>query len=136
MTAGESMNRSRDERAATVLIADDSFDTRQMYRLYFGHEGYRTYTAADGDAAVHIARTVMPDVIVMDLSMPLVDGLTAVKQLRREPQIGTTPVILLTGYPSKAVERDAVEAGVNVFLTKPCLPEDLERRVRQLLTAR
>jgi|SRR5688572_18234903 len=130
------MNRPTDNRAATVLIADDSFDTRDMYRLYFGHEGYRTYTAADGDAAVHMARSVLPDVIVMDLSMPFVDGLTAVKRLRREPQTRTTPVILLTGYPSKDVERGAMQAGVNVFLTKPCLPEDLEHRVRQLLENR
>jgi two-component system, cell cycle response regulator DivK len=127
------MNCSTADRAATVLIVDDSFDTRDMYRLYFGHEGYRTYTAADGDAAVHIARTVRPDVIVMDLSMPLVDGLTAIKQLRREPQTSMTPVIMLTGYPSKSVERGAIEAGANLFLTKPCLPEVLEHRVRDLL---
>jgi two-component system, cell cycle response regulator DivK len=125
-----------DDRATTVLIADDSFDARDMYRVYLNHQGYRTYTAVDGEAAIHIARTVRPDVIVMDLSMPLVDGLTAVKQLRLEPQTRTTPVILLTGYPSKAVEQDALEAGVNAFVTKPCLPEDLERRVRQLLNPR
>jgi two-component system, cell cycle response regulator DivK len=130
------MNRPTDNPAATVLIADDSLDTRDMYRLYFKHEGYRTYTAVDGDAAVHIARTVLPDVIVMDLAMPFVDGLTAVRRLRREPMIRTTPVILLTGYPSKDVQRGAMEAGVNVFLTKPCLPEHLEHRVRELIKPR
>jgi two-component system, cell cycle response regulator DivK len=130
------MTRPTATLPATVLIADDSFDTRAMYREYFGHEGYRTYTAVDGDAALHIARTVLPDVIVMDLSMPLVDGLTAVRRLRSEPQTRTTPVILLTGYPSTAVQRGAMEAGVDLFLTKPCLPEDLEHRVRDLLSAR
>jgi two-component system cell cycle response regulator DivK len=130
------MKRATGTPPATVLIVDDSFDTRAMYQQYFGHEGYRTYTAADGDAGVHIASTVLPDVIVMDLSMPLMDGLTAVRRLRCEPQTRTTPVILLTGYPSTAVQRGAMEAGVDLFLAKPCLPEDLEHRVRELLKGR
>jgi len=104
-----------------------------MYALYLKHGGFTTYTTPDGGAAVEIALDVRPDVVVMDLSMPFVDGLTAIRRLKMHPRTREIPVILLTGYPSMAVERDAIRAGADVFLTKPCLPEDLERHVRHLL---
>ena len=83
-------------------------------------------------AAVNIAIQVTPDVIVMDLSMPELDGISATQQIRQHPQIRHIPVILLTGYPHKAIERGALEAGVDMCLTKPCLPEDLEAQIRQV----
>jgi CheY-like chemotaxis protein len=73
-----------------------------------------------------------PDVVVMDLAMPYVDGITAIRRLKMHPRTRRIPVILLTGYPSKAIQQGALEAGADVFLTKPCLPEDLERYVVQL----
>lgn len=103
-----------------------------MYALYLKHCGFTTYTTPDGGAAVEIALDVRPDVVVMDLSMPFVDGLTAIRRLKTHPRTREIPVILLTGYPSRAVDRDAIHAGADVFLTKPCLPEDLEHHVRHL----
>jgi two-component system, cell cycle response regulator DivK len=125
-----------DGRAGVVLVADDSFDAREMYAMYFQHRGYGAYTAEDGDAAVHIARDVRPDLIVMDLSMPRVDGITAIQRLKQDPRTQSIPVILLTGHPSKAAERGALEAGAAIFLTKPCLPEDLEHHVSEILKSR
>jgi len=69
----------------------------------------------------------------MDLTMPHLDGITAMQRIRKHPRTRNTPVILLTGHPQKAIERGALEAGVDVFLTKPCLPEDLETHVRRLV---
>ena len=126
----------RDGRAGVVLVADDSFDAREMYAMYFKHRGYGAYTAEDGDAAVHIARDLRPDLIVMDLSMPRVDGITAIQRLKQDPRTQAIPVILLTGHPSKAIEHGALEAGAAIFLTKPCLPEDLEHHVSEILKAR
>jgi CheY-like chemotaxis protein len=116
-----------------VLIADDSRDARDMYGQYLRHRGFRTFTTPDGAAAVELAIELRPDVVVMDLSMPLFDGLTAIKRLKQHPRPRPIPVILLTGYPSLAIERGALEAGADVFLTKPCLPEDLEGHVRRVL---
>ena len=73
-----------------------------------------------------------PDVIVMDLAMPKMDGISATRRLKAHRRTRHIPVILLTGYPYQAIERGALEAGVAVFLTKPCLPEDLERHVSEL----
>jgi two-component system, cell cycle response regulator DivK len=133
---GHETHRVPDGRAGIVLVADDSFDAREMYALYFQHRGYGAYTAEDGDAAVHMARDVRPDLIVMDLSMPRVDGITATKRLKEDPRTQSIPVILLTGHPSKAAEHGALEAGVAIYLTKPCLPEDLEQHVSKILRAR
>ena len=71
--------------------------------------------------------------IVLDLSMPVLDGISATHRLRAHPRTRSIPIILLTGYPHKAIAGGALEGGVDVFLTKPCLPEDLETQVRRLL---
>jgi len=126
-------NPSAARRAAGVLIVDDTADVREMYGEYFTARGFRVVTARDGEAGVATATAHRPDVIVMDLSMPRLDGITAIRQLKADARTRKVPVILLTGYPYKAIEDGALEAGADAFLTKPCLPEDLERQVHQLL---
>jgi|SRR5690242_3495833 two-component system, cell cycle response regulator DivK len=123
--------RARTQR--TVLIVDDAVDTREMYGTFLGYRGFGVLTAADGDAGVHTALAQRPDVIVMDLAMPRLNGISAVAQLKQHPRTRAIPVIILTGYAFRAIQQGALEAGADVFLTKPCLPEDLERHVRALL---
>ena len=89
-------------------------------------------TAHDGETAVQMALDHVPDVIVMDLAMPQIDGITAIKRIKADPRTAHTRVILLTGYPRTAIERGALQAGADRFLTKPCLPQELERHVREL----
>jgi len=116
-----------------VLIVDDTADVREMYGEYFTARGFRVTTARDGEAGIATATHQPPDVIVMDLSMPRIDGITAIRHLKADARTRNVPVILLTGYPYRAIEDGALEAGADAFMTKPCLPEDLERQVRQLL---
>ena len=123
--------RARTRR--TVMVVDDSADTREMYGSYLGHRGFGVLTAPDGDAAVEMALAQRPDVIVMDLAMPRLNGISAVHRLKQHPTTRQIPVIILTGYAFRAIQQGALEAGADVFLTKPCLPEDLERHVRGLL---
>jgi two-component system, cell cycle response regulator DivK len=123
----------RSRRAGVVLIVDDSRDARDIYAAYLNHRGFRTYTSPDGSAAIDMALEYRPDLVVMDLTMPYIDGITAIRRLKTHPPTKHIPVILLTGYPSKAIERGAIEAGADIFLTKPCLPEDLEGHIRELL---
>jgi CheY-like chemotaxis protein len=119
-----------------VLIVDDSHDARELYAMYLNHVGYSVRAVADGEAAIDAAVELRPDVIVMDLTMPNLDGITATRRIRLHPRTKDVAVILLTGYPQKAIERGALEAGVDVFLTKPCLPEDLESHVRRLMESK
>ena len=125
----------RSRRRPRILIADDTADAREIYGTYFSGRGFRVLTANDGAEAIQIARDQRPDVIVMDLAMPQFDGITAAERIKDTAGTRRTRVILLTGYPHCAPEQSALERGVDVFLTKPCLPEDLETHVRRQLNA-
>jgi two-component system, cell cycle response regulator DivK len=132
----ETSHRSRPPQRSlknVVLIVDDVQDTREMYAAYFESRGFRPITARDGEQAVALATSRRPHAIIMDLAMPWLDGIGAIRRLKQNPRTRVIPIILLTGYPDKAVRDGALEAGATVFLTKPCLPEDLEAAVRGLL---
>jgi CheY-like chemotaxis protein len=122
----------RQRRKPVILIADDTTDVRELYELYFQSRGFIVVTATDGQAVIQVARDHVPDVIVMDLAMPQLDGITATRRIKSGGSTRQTRVILLTGYPQSVVAKDALEAGVDKLLNKPCLPEDLERHVNQL----
>jgi two-component system cell cycle response regulator DivK len=122
--------------AGLVLIADDTFDTRELYGLYLTLCGFAVQTVTDGEAAVQIAVESRPDVIVLDCSMPGVDGITATKRIKEHPRTCHIPVIVVTAFPHQAAQRGALEAGADVFLEKPCLPEDLGQHVQQLIDRR
>lgn len=112
---------------------DDAADVREVYSEYFTARGFAVVTAPDGGTGISAALGCRPDVIVMDLSMPRVDGISAIRKLKMDRRTRNVPVILLTGHPYRAIERGALEEGADVFLTKPCLPEDLEQHVRRLI---
>ncbi len=121
--------------APVVLIAEDTFDTRELYELYLTQRGFRVQTVVDGEAAVEMALESGPDVIVLDSSMPRLDGVAATKRLKQDVRTRHIPVIILTGSHHKAIHQGALEAGADAFVTKPCLPEDLERQIRKFLVS-
>jgi CheY-like chemotaxis protein len=118
-----------------VLIVDDSLHTRELYTEYLTYRGLGVVSAADAESGLSLAYTLRPDVIVMDLAMPGLNGITATHRLKQDPRTRRIPIIVLTGYAFRAIEQGALEAGADAFLTKPCLPEDLETRIRDLLPA-
>ena len=120
-------------RAGLVLIVDDSLHTRELYTEYLTFRGLGVITAPDGEAGLALALAMRPDVIIMDLAMPGLNGITVTNRLKQHPRTRRIPVVVLTGYAFRAIQQGALEAGADVFLTKPCLPEDLERSVRELL---
>ncbi|HEU4366675.1 MAG TPA: response regulator [Methylomirabilota bacterium] len=119
-----------------ILIVDDSLHTRELYTEYLTYQGLGVVTAADAESGLALAQSLKPDVIVMDLAMPGLNGITATHRLKQDPRTRRIPIIVLTGYAFRAIEHGALEAGAEVFLTKPCLPEDLESRIRSLLPRR
>ena len=120
-----------DSRA--LLVVDDTADTRELYALYFRNVGFTVLTAHDGISGIAVARAKQPDIIVMDLSMPGLDGIAATRELKADPRTWQTPIIILTGYPLRGIQDGALEAGADAFLAKPCLPEDLEQHIQRLL---
>jgi len=120
-----------------ILIADDNVDTREMYSLYLNMVGYRVETAEDGHQAIIKARALHPDLIVMDLQMPKLDGWAAIRELQARAETATIPVVVLTGHDFKAYLKPAALAvGACSFLMKPCFPDQLAREVSDRLRMR
>jgi two-component system cell cycle response regulator DivK len=120
---------------AVVLLADDSQDSRELYATYLRDLGYSVVEVADGDDAVKVAQSTRPDLIVMDLSMPVVDGWEATRRLKRDADTRTIPLVALTGCDVTGHD-SALAAGCDAYLVKPCLPEDLAGVVGSMLARR
>src|SRR5205823_6987884 len=125
------------ETPLLIRIADGSVDTREMYALYLTTVCYRLKPAEDGHEAILRARAMHPDVIVMDLHMPKLDGWAAIRELQGRAMTAAIPVIVLTGHDFKEYLKPAALAvGAVSYVTKPCLPEQLAREIKARLTAR
>ena len=118
-----------------VLIVDDYEDNREMYSQYLQFAGMRVAEAANGKEALSKTTELMPDLIVMDLSLPGVDGWQATRMIKDDPKTRDILVLALTGHALEGASEGAKAAGCDGFLTKPCLPEDLCREIQRMLAA-
>jgi CheY-like chemotaxis protein len=125
----ESAKRSR----PLVLIVDDFEDNRAMYAEYLTYSGYEVEQAADGQEAVHMTQRLLPDVVVMDLSLPILDGWEATRRVKADARTRNIPIIALSGHALARHSRGAREAGCDAFLAKPCLPETLVEKIQELI---
>ncbi|TMF56931.1 MAG: response regulator transcription factor [Chloroflexi bacterium] len=115
---------------ATVLVVDDEPRIVQLVRDYLERAGFSVITAADGPAALRSARTGKPDLVVLDLALPGMDGLDVARSLRRE---GAVPIIMLTARTDESDKLVGLELGADDYLTKPFSPKELVARVRAVL---
>jgi CheY-like chemotaxis protein len=122
--------------SALILIADDTADNREMYAEYLAFLGYRVETADNGMTALALVESRRPDLVIMDLSMPDMDGWEASRRLKADPGLAMIPILVVTGHALDGAERAALAAGGDAFLTKPCLPEQLAVKVEDMLRAR
>jgi CheY-like chemotaxis protein len=123
----------REGTPALVLIADDNADAREIYATYFEFCGYRVATASDGREALRQAVELFPDVVLLDLSMPGLDGWQTARTLRSDPATRDILIVALSGHALKGAERVALDAGCDRYLIKPCLPEDAVAAVNAML---
>jgi two-component system, cell cycle response regulator DivK len=117
----------------TVLVAEDSEDTRRVLSLELRHRGCRVLTAADGREAVETALVAHPDLILMDLHMPCLDGLAATAQIRAHSELEAVPIIAVTAFDTYGIREAALEAGCQEYLLKPLDLCALERALRSVL---
>ena len=117
-----------------VLIVDDYEDNREMYSSYLEFAGLRVAEAANGRDALTKTSELMPDLIVMDLSLPGIDGWQATRTIKQDPRTRHILVLALTGHALEGASQGAKEAGCDGFLTKPCLPEDLCAEIQRMLS--
>ena len=117
----------------TVLLAEDSQDTRIMLKRAFELKGYRVFEAADGLQALEMAQRHHPSLIVIDLNMPVLDGLEAIKNLREREGAGEQiPIVAITAYDVPGMEAAALETGCNKYLSKPFDLSELDRTLKSL----
>ena len=117
----------------TVLLAEDQEDARHLLSLELQHSGCHVITAADGREAVETALVVHPDLILMDLNLPLLDGLAATEQIRAHGELDAVPIIAVTAYDTYGIREAVLEAGCQDYLLKPLGPGTLERAIRAAL---
>lgn len=117
----------------TILLADDHEDNRLALLTVLEREGYRTLGAANGQEAVDLAREHLPDLILMDLAMPVMDGRGAMLALREDERTARIPIVVLTAM-ALSVDRDRLVAeGFDGLLVKPCMPPHLIQEVRKMV---
>jgi two-component system cell cycle response regulator DivK len=103
----------------TILIAEDTFDFREMLRHFLEANGYRTLEATDGKQAVEVATRERPDLILMDLGLPLTDGLSAVAEIREHIPVAEMPVLIVSAYDRLEYRTEAISAGCSGYINKP-----------------
>ena len=116
-----------------VLVVDDYPDAREMYAEYLRFSGFDVVEAANGREALQSAVDHWPDIILMDLSLPVMDGWEATRRLKADERTASIPVVALTGHALAGISEGAMRAGCDAFVTKPCLPEDLVQEIRRIL---
>jgi DNA-binding response OmpR family regulator len=113
-----------------ILVAEDDADIRQLVRDVLEHAGFEVIVSSDGQAALHVARTRRPDLLVLDLGLPGLDGLDVARSLRRESEL---PIIMLTARAEESDTLVGLELGADDYVTKPFSTKELVARVRAVL---
>ena len=118
-----------------VLVVEDYQDAREMYAAYLEFSGYRVAEATNGVEALERAHALKPDIILMDLALPKMDGWEATRQLKADARTRDIPIVALTGHALAGHAEGAKAAGCDAFVTKPCLPDALVAEIRRMLAA-
>ena len=120
----------------TVLLVEDTEDNRFMMRRLLEMAGYHVIEAMNGEEAVKLAKAGSPRLILMDLSLPVIDGLAATRLIRKLPELKSVPIIAVSAHDTSDFQSEAIEAGCNSYVTKPIDFNELEELIAQLLQNR
>lgn len=117
------------DEEVTVLLVEDTEDNRFMMRRLLEMSGYRVVEATNGDEAVKLAEAETPGLILMDLSLPVIDGLAATRLIRKLPKLQKTPIIAVSAHDTSDFLTEALQAGCNSYITKPIDFNELEQLI-------
>jgi two-component system cell cycle response regulator DivK len=118
-----------------VLVVEDYQDAREMYTAYLQFSGFDVAEAGNGIEAIEKTRELLPDIVLMDLALPRMDGWEATRRLKNDEQTRHIPIVALTGHALAGHAEGARAAGCDAFVTKPCLPDALVAEIRRVLDA-
>jgi len=117
-----------------ILVVEDQEDLRGVLRDLFTRSGYIVVEATDGATGVASAKADRPDIILMDIQMPIIDGYEATRQIKADPDLASIPIVAVSSFAMKGDEEKARAAGCNDYVTKPYSPIQLLRMVRGYLS--
>ena len=117
----------------TILVVDDFDDTRWLLRTWLERKGFRVIEAKNGNEAFDEARSEAPDLIIMDLEMPELDGLAATRKIRNVAKLTGVPIVAVSAYGAEQFRGPALEAGCDEYVSNPFEPVELERVIRSYL---
>jgi two-component system cell cycle response regulator DivK len=123
----------KDSRDRTILIVEDSDDARYFMRLALEDHGYSIVEAENGAQAVELAQSARPDIILMDLSLPIMDGIAATERIRASDRLGAIPIIAVTAHQETDFRAGAKAAGFDAYITKPIDIDFLSELIKGLL---
>lgn len=118
----------------TILVVDDFDDTRLLLRTWLEKKGFRVVEAENGSQAVALAEDERPDLIIMDMEMPGMDGLSATREIRKSKELQGVPVLAVSAYGAEQYRPEALAAGCNEYVSTPFDPADLEKLIRSLVS--
>ncbi|HMV50301.1 MAG TPA: response regulator [Blastocatellia bacterium] len=121
------------KKEGLVLVVDDNVDNIALLSLDLRQEGYRVVTASDGEEAIRVASLMRPDVILMDIGMPLLDGLGATTKIREDEELRGIPIIAVTAFSTAGFRRAAYDVGFDGYLAKPIDFDQLHELIDRLL---
>ena len=116
-----------------ILVVEDSDDNRRILRDLFSMAGYDVIEAHDGAEGVAMAQTHIPDLILMDIQLPVIDGYEATRRIRAIPELATVPIVAVTSYALSGDEAKTREAGCDGYIAKPFSPRQMLAKVREIL---
>jgi CheY-like chemotaxis protein len=131
--SGVKMKKQAKPQPQTVLLVEDTEDNRFMMRRLLEMTGYRVVEAMNGEEAVKLAQAESPNLILMDLSLPVIDGLAATRLIRKLPKFKSTPIIAVSAHDTSDFQSEAIEAGCDSYVTKPIDFAELEQLIAKLL---
>ena len=127
------VSSTRTRSQPLVLVVEDYQDAREMYAAYLQFSGFEVAEATNGVEALEKAQRLLPDIVLMDLALPRMDGWEATRRLKSDERTKRIPVVALTGHALAGHAEGARQAGCDAFVTKPCLPDALVAEIRRLL---
>jgi len=122
--------------AEKILVVEDNFQNMRVIQMALRRFGYALLEASDGETAMEVALKGKPDLIIMDVQLPKMDGLEITRRLRKLPDFSQVPIIAITAYAMKGDMEKALAAGCNAYLPKPINTRELPKVVVELLTKR
>jgi len=125
--------KSSNESRGTILVVDDFDDTRLLLRTWLQKKGFRVVEAENGNRAIAAAESSRPDLIIMDVEMPELDGLAATRKIRQLKDFAAVPIVAVSAYGADQYRDHAIAAGCNEYVSTPFEPDELERLIRSLL---